>query len=235
MIGKLIRFFVLILLAPLIYAFTYEALLFIFRSGITFKSVQWFLLGFALAMLIYAVLPRDRTIFWEVFDHELTHLITGLMFFKRPSSFVVAPGEADGAVGMPLGFGSTPIRLAPYCLPLFTLPFLLINPFLPPPFDQIANFLIGFTLALHYASLIAWEFRFSQTDFTNTGVIFSVVITIFLNIVVLVLILGIVTGNYTGLVDYFKNAYDRTGEAYTAALEFLQTGVIPAISEWLGR
>lgn len=56
-----------------------------------------------------------------------------------------------------------------------------------------------------------------------------------LNIVFLVVILGIVTGNCTGILDYFKNAWDRTVEAYGAALEFLQTGVIPAISEWLGR
>lgn len=234
MIAKLIRFFILILLAPLIYAFTYEALLFFLRSGITFKSIQWFLLGFALSILIYFLLLGDRLRFWEIFEHELTHLITGLMFFKKPASFVVAPGEVNGAVRIQSGFGSTPITLAPYFLPLFTLPFLLIKPFLPPPFDQVANFLIGFTLAFHYASLIAWEFRPSQPDFRSTGVIFSIVVTIFLNIVFLVVILGIVTGNYTGILDYFKNGFDRTVEAYKAVIEFLLTGVIPAISEWLG-
>jgi hypothetical protein len=231
MLGKLIRFFVLILLAPLIYAFTYEAFLFFSRSGITFKSIQWFLLGFALSMLIYILLPRRRVRFWEVFEHELIHLITGVVFLRRPTSFVVAPDEVNGVTGMEPGCGITPIRLAPYFLPLFTLPLLLIKPFVPPPFDEVANFLIGFTLAFHYASLIAWEFRLSQDDFTSTGVIFSVVVTIFLNIVFLVVILGIVTGNCTGIVDYFKNAFDRTVEAYSAAIEFLQTRVIPATSE----
>ena len=235
MLGRLIRLTVLILLAPLIYAFSYEAFLFFFRSGITVKSVQWFLLGVALAILIYAVLPRRITIFWEVFDHELTHLVTGLMFFRRPRAFVVAPEAVNGATGIEPGFGTIPITLAPYFLPLFTLPFLLAKPFLPSPFDEIANFLIGFTLALHYASLIAWEFRPSQPDFRTTGVIFSIVVTLFLNVVLLVVILAIVTGNYAGILDYFKNGWDRTVEAYGAALEFLQTGVIPAISEWLGR
>ena len=235
MIGKLIRFFVLIPLAPLIYAFTYEAFLFFSGSGITFKSIQWFLLGFVLSLLIYALLRGDRLRFWEVFEHELAHLITGLMFFKKPASFVVAPGEVNGVVRIQSGFGNTPITLAPYFLPLFTLPFLLIKPFLPSPFDQVANFLIGFTLAFHYASLLVWEFRPSQPDFRSTGVIFSMVVTAFLNIVFLVVILGIVTGNYTGILDYFKNAFDRTVEAYLSALELLGTGVLPAISEWLAR
>jgi hypothetical protein len=61
------------------------------------------------------------------------------------------------------------------------------------------------------------------------------VVTILLNIVFLVVILGIVTGNYTGILDYFKNAFDRTVEAYKAVFEFLGTRLIPAISEWLER
>jgi hypothetical protein len=105
---------------------------------------------------------------------------------------------------------------------------------MPAPIDVVTDFLIGFTLACHYTMLIR-QFHLKQTDITDTGVIFSIVMTFFLNLIFLIIIIAVVVENYAGILDYLKNSYDRTVEAYKVAIEFLRTRVIPAIQGFLQR
>jgi hypothetical protein len=230
MIGKLIRFFVLVLLLPMIYAFTHEAFLFL-RSNITFGLIQWPTLGFVVYLLIYTVFLKDRVEFFEGLRHELAHAISSLMLLQMPAGLVVRPsgeGVTQNTSGCFLA------ALAPYYLPIFTIPLLLLKPILISPIDKVLDFFIGFTLASHYVSVIR-DFHLGQSDITKTGVIFSIVMTLFLNLIFLAIIMTVVVENYAGILDYFKNSFDRTIEAYKTSIEFLRTKTIPAIQDFLQR
>jgi len=81
--AKLIRFLVLVLLLPLIYAFVREAFA-VFATDVSLEAIKWFLAGLAAYLLFYALFLRGRIRFWEVFDHELTHLFASVLFFQKP-------------------------------------------------------------------------------------------------------------------------------------------------------
>jgi hypothetical protein len=232
---KLLRFFVRISLIPLIYALTYEALLFM-RSNVTGQSITWLLAGLGASLVICLVMfsGESRAVqFLESLKHELAHAAISLLLFKMPETFVVDVSDESrterGRTGPPRGcfFGA----LAPYYLPVFTIPLLLIKPVTPASLRNIADFLIGVTLAFHYVTAIR-HFHFRQTDITRTGRVFSTIMTILLNIIWLVIILCVVTNNYAGIVTYFKSCVIRAVDIYKAIPQWWQTTVLPALA-WL--
>jgi hypothetical protein len=242
--AKFLRFLSLFLLAPLIYAFMYEAFLFI-ASVFSFDALKWFLLGLVVFFLFYVVALKGRIDFFEHLVHELEHAAMAFIFTGHlPSKMVIEP-EKQSEVQAPAGGGCLR-TLAPYYFPLLTIPFLLLKALaalafqlLKVPFPAflgvIFDLLIGATLGFHYASLVR-EFRPSQPDIKKTGLIFSIVTVFCFNVVFLVLTLAVVTGSYAGLVEYFKSAFVRTVDAYKWAYEFLRTNVPPFLEKlylWL--
>jgi hypothetical protein len=244
MMGKLLRFLSLFLLAPLIYAFMYEAFLFI-ASVFSFDGMMWFLIGLVVFFLVYLVALKGRIDFLEHLAHELEHAAVALIFTgKLPSRMVIEP-EKKSEVEAPQGGGCLR-TLAPYYLPLLTIPFLILKALttlafqllkipLPAFLGGILDLLIGATLGFHYASLFR-EFRPNQTDLKKMGGLFSVVTVFVLNVLFLVLIAAVVTEAYEGLVEYVKGSLARTVDGYKWAFEFLQTQVPPVLRKlylWL--
>ncbi|MFB0535413.1 MAG: hypothetical protein ACETWR_10565 [Anaerolineae bacterium] len=215
--GKLINLLLSALLAPLIYSFLYEACLF-FIANADFYLVSWFTYGFLFYIVIYILILQHIIDFIEIFEHELGHAIVAWLFLKDVREFWVSP--EGGKVNWLDGSDSL-ITLAPYYLPVFTIPLAVIQPFVFYPIHLIIDFLIGFTLAFHYAALFRKEFRWSQSDIKKTGRIFSFCVVCILNIIVLVIILCIVSRNYLGILNYFKNSFARTPESYQTALRIL--------------
>jgi len=126
------------------------------------------------------------------------------------------------------------VALAPYFLPLFTLPLLLLRPVVPPPFDKVIDFLIGFTLAFHYVRLYN-DLKTEQTDITKTGTIFSVFFAVAMNLVFLVVILAVVTGQYSMILEYFKVSWDRAKAAYQTIILAIRSVDIANLESLLGR
>jgi len=223
--GKLIRFILLLPFIPLIYAFSYQALLYF--KGLRFEEVAFFLLGLAVYFLLYVMSSKGTLDFLETLEHELTHATASIMLLRMPSKLVVDLESGSRKVGeVKTTTGCFLFFLAPYFLPLFTLPLLLLKPIVPPPFDKFIDFLIGFTLAFHYIRVIK-DLRGKQSDITKTGTIFSAVVLVFLNLVFLVIILAVVTGNYSSILEYFKASFERTKEAYEVAYEAIQSVQLP--------
>ena len=110
------------------------------------------------------------------------------------------------------------IRLAPYYLPVFTIPLLIIKPLVSPSIRDVANFLIGFTLAFHYTSLLK-EFNLRQEDIKETGLVFSLCVTCIMNIIVLVIILCVVIDDYSGILSYFERSFKKAIESYETILQ----------------
>jgi hypothetical protein len=226
--GKLFRLVVLLLLAPFVYAFLYEAYLFV-SSNVTFEEIQWFALGLAIYLLLYVLFLRNRIQFVELFKHELAHALTSLLFFQLPQSFDVNPGGG----GVEIARTNFVIRLAPYYLPVLTLPLLLLKPFVLPAIRPVIDFMIGVTLGVHYAFLFQ-DFHGGQTDITKTGTIFSIIFTFLLNVVFLVIILCVVIDDYGAILDYFKDSFNRGIETYKAILQAWQTRQQPATGQLPG-
>jgi hypothetical protein len=221
-------------LLPLIYAVSYEAVLFF--TQIEWKDTLFFLLGMVAYVLLYAVALTGKIGFLETLEHELTHAGASLAMFKMPSKLVVDPkggGKTAGVTETEVA-GCFLVALAPYFLPLFTLPLLLLKPVVPSPFDQVIDFLIGFTLAFHYARLYN-DLKTEQTDITKTGTIFSAFFSVAMNLVFLVVILAVVTGRYSMILEYFKASWERAKATYQTIILAIRSVDIANLESLLGR
>ncbi len=235
MMGKLVRFMLLIPLLPAIYAFSHEAVLFV--AQLNYEDLIFFLIGIAVYILLYVVILAGRIDFIEILEHELTHAVAALMLFQMPRKLVIDTEGVDKKNGDEKGgakkrdtqvagvtetIGCFWVLLAPYFLPLFTLPLLLVKLVVPPPYDRAVDVLIGFTLAFHYVRLFK-DLRVKQSDITTAGTIFAAVVSIFLNLLFLVLILALVTDTQASLPDYLTASIERAKQAYITVYEWVKS------------
>lgn len=163
----------------------------------------------------------------QILEHELNHAVMAKLFFRQVTQLDVTPYAVEGPAGFVAhapgcGCLTTFITLAPYYVPLFTIPFLVVRPFASQPSMQNAlNLMIGVTYAFHVVGL-AFEFRSNQSDLTRTGCLFSLAVTTLFNAVMLVIIIGVVMGDFQFLTDYFSSAIQLTHEYYQTAIAALQ-------------
>jgi hypothetical protein len=243
MIRRLLNLAGVIVLAPLIYAFTYEGIVFL-ASVFTFDATKWFLLGAALSLLGYVLLLNNHINFVEHLLHEMEHAALSFVFtFQFPRRMEIDPGE--GSKTYVRDSGGCIMILAPYYFPLLTIPFLVLKALaalafslLKVPFPSllaaILNLLIGATLMFHYVCTLK-EFGLFQTDIRGSGLIPSLVAVFFLNFVFLILSVTVVTDGYTQFLDYAKIALAATADAYSVALTFLTTRLVPALGALIER
>ena len=150
-----------------------------------------FLLGLGVFIPMWIFLLRKRH-FFSTFEHEFTHLLVGLLFFKKPAKFTAT--ESEGGVTSMYG-GNFLITLAPYFLPTFVylilpLSFMLKASFIPYYFATL-----GFLTCYHLLSSIQ-EFGYYQSDIYKTGKLFSTIFLIFANILCYGIILAFVLGGF---------------------------------------
>jgi hypothetical protein len=243
MIRRLFNLALVILLAPALYAFTYEGVLFL-TSVLSFDSTKWFLIGAALSAVGCVILLPSKPNFIEVLLHELEHAALAFLFsFKLPKKMEIDPEGTSKVVVVDRGGCLT--TLAPYYFPLLTVPFLVLKALLALTFSMLKapfptflavpfDILIGATLVFHYAMTIR-EFGSFQKDISSTGLIPSLVLVLFLNFMFLVLSVTVVTGSYTEFVEYVKVALETTVDSYQAAFEFLKTQLLPAARDLIQR
>lgn len=237
MIRRLFYFGLLVLLAPLVYAFAYEGVLYLI-SVFTFDATKWFLLGAAVGLPISLLILNNNTTFIEHLLHELEHAAIAFLFtFQLPRRMEVDPQQGSRVYVPPRG--GCLVTLAPYYFPMLTIPFLLLNaltallfsllklPF-PALLAAVLDLLIGATLMFHYVSTLR-QFRLSQSDIRETGFIASIVGVLFLNLMFLVVSLTVVTGQYAEFLEYLKAAVATMVDAYKAVFEFLKAQLLPAL------
>jgi hypothetical protein len=141
--------------------------------------------------------------FFMTFEHEVTHLIVGLLFFKGPESFR-ASGAEGGEVRL---YGNNfVIKLAPYFLPTLALPLLLVPAVLVPQVEPVVFGLLGFVVAYHLFST-AEETRPRQPDIKESGYLFS---ALFLPVANLIC--------YGTILAFALESYEGIGRLWTEAL-----------------
>jgi hypothetical protein len=223
--GRLFRFVLALLLAPLVLAFAVAAYTFLEENAQAWLQ-SWFTIGFLASFPLWLILMASGNSLVQYLEHELNHAFLAKLFGRQVIRLEVTPYEngQKGMVGFASGSGCLTglILLAPYYVPLFTVPFLFIQPFASQPTIQNGlNFIIGSTYAFHVAGLLR-EFRGYQTDITRSGCLFSIAIVALFNTVILVIIIGVVMDDLRALGDYFSQAIQLAQEYYSAAIAWLQ-------------
>ena len=157
----------------------------------------------------------------STFEHELTHALVALLFFRRIHKFIVTSrrgGQVQYSGNFGGEFGTLLIGLAPYYLPTLTLISVLVRPFLPPGWFPFFDGFIGATLAFHLCSTpeetrLAWTKRTftgagdnqkTKSDIGKVGYIFAFVVIVGFGIFLLGLSLQLIGTGYSGTWKYLK-------------------------------
>ncbi len=199
----LLTFLLYASLLPFIIGFVQEAFFFLHSyRGLIFNS--WFFNGVLIYSVSYVLFLKKHMEFLETFEHELAHAITGAFFFNKVQ-FFGATSVGYGAV-ITSREPNTIILLAPYFLPVFTLPLIFVRPFISSfAYFPVLDFTIGMTVAFHFIGVIK-EFKAHQSDVQRVGMTISYLLVIFFNALFLVLIIAMVFADINAFFLYLRHA-----------------------------
>jgi len=202
----------IILFIPLIYAYGRALFGLIQRFDITSNRVFFFSLGFIVFTVFWLLILRKYS-FFSTFEHEFTHMVLALLFFRRPRAFYVH--EKEGGWIMLAG-GNFIITLGPYfflTLCLFILPIYLV---IQPQFYPYFLLLMGALLAYHtFSTLRETDFN-RQTDIIFNGKIFSAFVILLGNLISYGYILAFVYGGFEEGRAFFKGGWNELIMLYQA-------------------
>src|SRR3977135_2475188 len=147
------------------------------------EEFWFFSLGAVLWLIAFFGLPRPMLVY--VFGHELTHALWVLLMGGRVSRFRV--GRDGGQHGTDRN--NFWIALAPYFFPLYSLIIIagygILGLFLNvQPYGRLLYALIGATWAFHF-TFTCWMIPKKQTDLTDNGTFFSLVVIYLMNLALL--------------------------------------------------
>lgn len=162
-------------------------------------------------MLLWLLLGRFLR-FFHVFEHEVTHLVTGLIFFIQPRQLVAS--ESGGRMEM---YGNNFIvSLAPYFVPLFSLVLMALMPLFDSTVGVYACAMLGLVTGYHVITNLQ-EFSLHQPDIRSHGPVFSTTICLWGNVIALGVVAGFLQQAWPGSWGYLKSG----GRETAAIVEFL--------------
>jgi hypothetical protein len=226
-IARLVRCIFGLALIPAAFGIAFAAAAFIADSAQELLHSP-FTLGFVLAV-VPAIALALRVPLLQILEHELGHYAAAKAFGNEVVGVAAQRTEQNGLVsasGVTVyrpPIGASLIVLAPYFLPLFTLPLLLVRPLISPPAQPIIDFLIGATLVWHFVTVFA-ELLQGQPDISEATLLFAFPVIIIANALITVFILAVVLEDLPALVPFAQEAWDASTAAYQAALGWLAEG-----------
>ena len=134
--------------------------------------------GAVIFTLIWLIFLSRRESFWSVVEHELTHAVFALLFFKKVRT-LNADRRRGGLVRVE--GGNFIIALAPYFFPFLSVIIIIIKPIILSNYQWLLNALLGFSLTFHLLYLLN-EFHPSQPDLRENGFLFSLIVVVFFNL-----------------------------------------------------
>jgi hypothetical protein len=147
------------------------------------EEFWFFSLGVVLWLIAFFGLPRPIVIY--VFGHELTHALWVLLMGGRVSRFRV--GRDGGHVVT--NRNNFWIALAPYFFPLYSIlaiaTYGVLSVFMNvQPYGRLLYAVIGATWAFHF-TFTCWMIPKNQTDLSDHGIFFSLVVIYLMNVLLL--------------------------------------------------
>jgi hypothetical protein len=224
-IVRLLKFAIAVAMLPMLWAFVRELVTFL-GLAVQYDSTRLFFAGLVGYLVVYVIGLRYFVRFVEHYVHETAHVVAAYLTLRPVYLMLVNPQPEPNEEGSQVHSAPGLLRfvraLAPYCLPLLTLPLLLLRVLVPPPFVPIVNLLIGITMGFHYAHHLP-AIVVNPDDFGNAGGwFFSTVLVILANVIVLVIVLSFVIGELAAIGAFFRVAWDRTLENYRAVIRTWQ-------------
>jgi hypothetical protein len=219
---RLIKWVLSPLLLPLVAAAGYEAYFFA-KHELDFTAVRWAAMGALVYLLTLPLFIIFNLTFLHLFEHELGHLLTNIAIGRRIVSFSasVANGESgmvksEGVFG--LGCFTT---LAPYFLPVFTLPMLVMRLVLLEEVRPILDAVIGWSLAFHFHGVLR-EFRPDQDDIHRQTYLFALELTVLFNLVLVMGVFALLAEDTSIFVEYLARVSERAQIWYVEIADYLQ-------------
>jgi hypothetical protein len=216
---RLVKIVVAVLLVPLCAILTQTFFTVFARATVSQRlwaaeEFWFFSLGAILWLIAFFGLPRPLVVY--VFGHELTHAIWVLLMGGRVSEFRV--GREGGHIIT--NRNNFWISLAPYFFPIYSIIALavygLASLFIDmQPLGRLLYAIIGATWAFHL-TFTCWMIPKSQTDLTNNGTFFSIVVIYLMNLLLLSVML-IVASPQISFADFGM----ELGENANAALGWI--------------
>lgn len=203
-------------------------------SGISIGSLRWqaFIIGSAVFFPVYMVASRLLATLWNylaTLEHEMAHLLVGLLFLKIPVGIRVSAHEGGEVRQVGLGTtGETWITLAPYFLPTLPVAILLVALIVEIPEAYVMG-AIGF--ATFYHLLTNWaETSFRQPDLKKAGAVKCVLILPLMNVICYGAILAYVGGGREGFVDFWSQGWSESYRLAADTVGFLYAELSKAVA-----
>lgn len=193
-------------------------------SKISLSNPHWFafLLGALIFLPCHFLAKRLFHSAWcylETLEHELTHLLIGLLFLKIPVGIRVSAHE--GGEVRQVGLGTTGqiwVTLAPYFFPTISLA-VLIFAYFADLNKQILLGILGWTTAFHLIS--NWgETSFRQPDLKKAGFLKTILILPVMNLICYGAVLAFVAGGGKGFGGFWAEGLKSSLSAAAALLHF---------------
>jgi hypothetical protein len=160
-----------------------------------FLSFVTGVLAFTILWIFYL---SGRGHFWSTLEHEFTHALFAILFFKKVHS-ISASRRKGGMIS--IEGGNAVIALSPYIFPLAPSIILFFLFILPAPFELYLFFLLGFAYQFHLINLIE-EFHLGQPDLQKAGTFFSIILILFFNIVYVGLMISALEGKFSSFYQF---------------------------------
>ena len=167
------------------------------------EEFWFFSLGAVLWLIAFFGLPRPLLVY--VFGHELTHALWVLLMGGRVSRFRV--GRNGGHIVTDRN--NFWIALAPYFFPLYSIIAIAVYGalslfFNTQSYGRLLYAIIGITWAFHF-TFTCWMIPKNQTDLTDQGTFFSLVVIYLMNLLLLSVMVILASSQIT-FIDFAHDA-----------------------------
>lgn len=176
-------------------------------SLISFGNPRWLWFSIGAAMFLPCLFAAkcffpNLWCYLETLEHELTHLLIGLIFLKIPVGIRVSAHEGGEVRQIGLGStGQTWITLAPYFFPTVSLAVLALS-YLFEVNVLLLLGVLGWTTVFHL--ITNWsETSFRQPDLQKAGLVKSILILPVMNVICYGSILAFVAGGQKGFSGFW--------------------------------
>jgi hypothetical protein len=204
--------------------------------------------GFGAGIPVYFTVIR-KIPYISTFEHELTHALVALLFFRKIHKFIVTAkrgGQVQYSGKFGGEFGNLLIGLAPYYLPTFTLLAVLIRPFLPAEWFPWFDGFLGASLAFHLCSTPeetkqAWtkqtfasagDKQKTKSDIGQVGYILAFLVIAGFGIFLMGLVLQLIGSGYAGTWPFLEKVGGTSFEVYAAWIREIYAYLSPVLKQW---
>lgn len=201
----------------LFYGFGAETFRMISKNSLIDSRSLAFFFGFGFFFPFHFIAQRIIPSTWsylQTLEHELTHLLAGLLFLKIPVGIRVSAHEGGEVRQIGLGTtGQTWVTLAPYFFPTVSLFFVVIAYFAD--FDtKILLGILGFTTAFHL--ITNWtETSFRQPDLQKAGIVKTLLILPVMNLICYGAVFAFVFDGTKGFSSFWTKGFTETLNSIT--------------------